>query len=54
MRFIKQFLTDTRATTAIEYALIGALISVVIIGSVSAVGSAIQAKFYGPISNALT
>ncbi len=54
MRLIKQFLRDQRATTAMEYALIGALISVVIIASVSAVGTAIRAKFYGPISNALS
>jgi pilus assembly protein Flp/PilA len=54
MRLIQQFMRDERATTAIEYALIGALIAVVIVGAVRSVGSAIQAKFYGPISNNLT
>jgi pilus assembly protein Flp/PilA len=54
MRLIQQFLRDDRATTAIEYALIAALISVVIVGAVRSVGSAIQAKFYGPITNNLS
>jgi pilus assembly protein Flp/PilA len=53
MRLIQQFLRDERATTAIEYALIGTLIAVVIIGAVRSVGSAIQAKFFGPIANNL-
>ncbi len=54
MRLIQQFLRDERATTAIEYAVIGALIAVVIIGAVRSVGTAIQAKFYGPISSNLS
>jgi pilus assembly protein Flp/PilA len=54
MRLIQQFLRDERATTAIEYALIGALIAVVIIGAVRSVGTAIQAKFFGPLANNLT
>jgi pilus assembly protein Flp/PilA len=54
MRLIQKFLRDNRATTAMEYAILGALISVVIIAAVSAVGSAIQEKFYGPIANNLS
>ena len=54
MRLIQQFLRDERAATAIEYALIAALIAVVVVGAVRSVGTAIQSKFYGPISNNLT
>ena len=50
MAHIKQFLCDERAATAIEYAMIGALISIAIVGGVRAIGVAIQNKFYGPIS----
>jgi pilus assembly protein Flp/PilA len=51
--FIK-FLLDTKAATAIEYALIGALIAVVVVAAVRTVGVNLQAKFFGPISNNLT
>jgi pilus assembly protein Flp/PilA len=54
MLLVIRFLRDTKATTAMEYALIGALIAVVIITAVKAVGSNIQAKFFGPISNNLS
>lgn len=54
MEHIKQFLCDERAVTAIEYALIGALISIAIIGGARAVGVAIQNKFYGPIATNLS
>jgi pilus assembly protein Flp/PilA len=37
--------TDKRAVTAIEYALIAALIAVVIIGAVSALGSGVSKTF---------
>jgi len=37
--------TDRRAVTAIEYALIAALIAVVIIGAVSLLGSSISSTF---------
>lgn len=50
MDAIKQFLCDERAATAIEYAMIGTLISIAIIGGARAIGIAIQNKFYGPIS----
>jgi len=54
MSLIKQFLRDEQATTAIEYALIGALVSVAIVAGARAIGTSLQAKFYGPISNNLT
>jgi pilus assembly protein Flp/PilA len=54
MALIKQFLRDNRATTAIEYAMIGALISIALIAGARSVGSAISAKFLGPIASNLS
>ena len=42
---IKKFARVEEAVTAIEYGLIAALIAVVIIGGVTAVGTQLQAKF---------
>lgn len=44
---IKKFISDNSGATAIEYGLIAALISVVIIGALSAVGTAISNLFQG-------
>jgi pilus assembly protein Flp/PilA len=54
MNLIQRFLWDKRATTAIEYALIGCLISIAIIAAARAVGQAIQNNFYGPIASNLS
>lgn len=53
-QLLKQFLCDKRAATAIEYAMIGALISIAIIAGARAIGLAIQTKFYGPIASNLS
>jgi pilus assembly protein Flp/PilA len=48
VNYIRNFLalkTDKRAVTAIEYALIAALIAVVIIGAVSLLGTQISSTF---------
>ena len=50
MTYLKQFLCDERAATAIEYAMIGALVSIAIVAGVRAVGVSLQTKFYGPIA----
>lgn len=42
---IKQFMQDENGVTAIEYGLIAALIAVVIIGGVTAVGTNLEGKF---------
>lgn len=52
MRLIRQFLADTTGTTAMEYAMIGALVSIAIIVSATRIGSKIQSLFYGPLGNA--
>jgi pilus assembly protein Flp/PilA len=44
-RFIETFLSDESGATAIEYGLIAALIAVVIITAVTALGSTIKDKF---------
>ena len=41
----KHFLTDESGATAIEYGLIAALISVVIIGAVAAIGTNLTGTF---------
>jgi pilus assembly protein Flp/PilA len=52
MKFVKGFLTDESGATAIEYGLIAALISVVIIGVLAALGTNLNTKFT-TISNQL-
>ena len=51
--FIKRFLADQSGATAIEYGLIAAGISVVIIAAVQGVGTNVKATFT-TVSNALT
>jgi len=48
-----KFLSDEGGATAIEYGLIAALISVVTIGAITAVGTQLQATF-NTISNAIS
>jgi pilus assembly protein Flp/PilA len=48
----RRMLRDENGATAIEYGLIAALIAVVIIGAVTAVGTSLQATFTS-VSNAL-
>lgn len=53
MRFISKLLRDENGATAIEYGLIAALISVVIIAAVTLVGTQLSAVF-NSIGTALT
>lgn len=46
-KFVTRFLKDESGATAIEYGLIAALIAVVIITGVSALGTNLNAKFKG-------
>jgi len=52
MNVLARFFHDESGSTAIEYGLIAALISTVIIGAVTFVGGNLQATFTG-VSNAL-
>ena len=51
-RFIQQFIRQEDGVTAIEYGLIAALIAVVIIGTVTTIGTNLQTTFT-TIGNAL-
>jgi pilus assembly protein Flp/PilA len=53
MNMISRFLKDQSGATAIEYGLIAGLIAVVIITSVTAIGTKLNTKFT-TISNSLT
>lgn len=53
MNFIKNFIRGEDGVTAIEYGLIAALIAVVIIVGVTAVGTSLNTKF-GAIATAVT
>jgi pilus assembly protein Flp/PilA len=44
-KFVTRFLKDESGATAIEYGLIAALISVVIIGALTALGTNLNSKF---------
>ena len=44
-KFVSKFISDESGATAIEYGLIAALIAVVIISAVTALGSTIKTKF---------
>ncbi|MBD3732108.1 MULTISPECIES: Flp family type IVb pilin [unclassified Sphingopyxis] len=45
MKFIKKFVRDTKAATAIEYGLIAALIAVAGIAAMGAVGNGVKNTF---------
>lgn len=45
MKFIKKFIRDTKAATAIEYGLIAALIAVAAITAMTNVGKSVEGTF---------
>ncbi len=47
MTVLKRFLIDDSGATAIEYALIAALIAIAIIAGASAIGESLNARFKG-------
>lgn len=53
LRCAQSMLAARGGTTAIEYGLIAALISITIIGALTAIGTTIAADFFGPIVGAL-
>ena len=44
-KFVSRFMKDESGATAIEYGLIAALIAVVLVGALTAVGSSLNATF---------
>jgi pilus assembly protein Flp/PilA len=53
MKFIKKFVRDTKAATAIEYGLIAALIAVAGIAAMTSVGGSVKSTFTN-VNNGLT
>jgi len=50
---VVRFLSDESAATSIEYALIAAGVSIVIIGTVNTIGTQLNTVLYDKIANAL-
>lgn len=46
---LRAFVADETAATAIEYAIIASMISIVILGTVTAIGTALHDSFYNKI-----
>lgn len=46
-KFVTRFMKDESGATAIEYGLIAALIAVVLVGGLGALGTGLNAKFTG-------
>jgi Flp pilus assembly pilin Flp len=53
LRAMTCLLYEESGTTAIEYALIASLISIVIVATCTTIGQTIAANFLGPIAGAL-
>lgn len=54
MRRLAPFWKDKRGTTAIEYAVIATLISIVIVGGARTIGTNLQTLFLQPVANNLS
>ena len=50
---LRAFISDQSGATAIEYALIAALISVVIVGALTGVGSSLNDNFFQNVNDGL-
>lgn len=51
MHFVKKFIRNTRAATAIEYGLIAALIAVAAVGAMTRLGGKVATTFNNAASN---
>ncbi|MDE2579571.1 MAG: Flp family type IVb pilin [Hyphomicrobiales bacterium] len=54
MRFFWRFLKDDSGATALEYCVIGAFMSILIVAGARAVGSNINNMFYAKLANSLS
>lgn len=52
--FLRRFYANECGAAAIEYALIAAFVSILIVAGVSAIGTKLSATYYGPVSGNLT
>ena len=53
MRRLTRFLRNCDGAVSLEYAIIGAMLSILIIGGAESIGTTIQSMFFGPVGNAL-
>lgn len=53
MRAFARFLRKRDGAVSLEYAMLGALLSIMIISGASSIGSTVSTMFLGPISGAL-
>lgn len=53
IQYVRDFLRQTRGATAIEYAMICAMIFVVIVGAVTALGSGVATTLYSKLAAAM-
>lgn len=54
MALIQRFLKDEGGQTSLEYAMIGAFISILIIGGVTKIGTRINTLFFNQVANNLS
>lgn len=53
MRKLVKFLRKQDGAVSVEYAIIGAMLSILIVSGASSVGTTIQTMFFGPVQSAL-
>lgn len=53
MRIFAKFLRARNGAVSLEYAMIGALISILILSGASSIGNTVSSMFIGPIGTAL-
>jgi Flp pilus assembly pilin Flp len=51
MRRLREFISDEKGATVIEYCFIAGMISVLIVAGATATGVNLQTKFLGPLAN---
>jgi len=53
-KIVRRFLVDNNGATSLEYAMIGAFLSILIIAGSRAIGSKLSTNYFWPISNNLS
>jgi pilus assembly protein Flp/PilA len=51
MSVLSAFIRDERAATSIEYAMVGALISIAVLTGAKLIGINLSVRFLGPLAN---
>jgi len=53
MHTLKRFFIEESGAVSLEYAMLGALLSIMIISGAGSIGSTVKTMFLGPVSSAL-